>query len=85
MWSILGPLLGIGSGIGIYELFFKKEPLSEVVQFTQKEAMIQRNSNDLTGAGIPHDINTDGVNSWIMVTASNRTKAVQVVRQAIQA
>lgn len=83
MWGLLGPLLGIGAGIGIHELFIKSEPLSEVVQFTTSEKLIQMNSAGLTAANIKHEVNTDGSNSWIMVKPSDRTRAVGIVRQAI--
>lgn len=76
MWLLLP--FAAAAGAGLYELL-RATPKSEVVQFTTNAKLLDVNERGLKAAGIDYEMNTDGVNTWIMVKPKDRTAAVQVV------
>jgi hypothetical protein len=78
MWFLIPLALAAGYG---FRLLVAPSIKSEVVRFTTNNSLIDQDSSLLKQAGIDHEVDTDGVNSWIMVTPDNRTKAVQVIKQ----
>lgn len=82
MW-LLFPLAAV-AGAGLYELL-RPSPKTGVVQFTQDIRMVNANEAALKAAGIDYVVKNDGMNIWILVSESNRPKAVELVISSARA
>ena len=79
MWFLLPVALGLGYGI---RLLVESTPKSEVIVYTTDSNLIDKTETSLKMMGLDYEIDTDGVNSWIMVKPDDRIQASKAVNVA---
>jgi len=80
MWFLIPVAAALGGAI--WELVIRPEAKTEVVIYSKNPKAVNVADLALTGAGVDHEITTDGINSWIMVKPGDRAKAAQVIAAA---
>ena len=79
MWFLLPIALGAGY---VFRLIVAPAVKSEVVVYSTDNNLISKAEQNLKVMGIDYEIDTDGVNSWIMVTPDNRVSASKAINTA---
>lgn len=79
MWFLLPIALGAGY---VVRLIVAPAVKSEVVAYSTDSNFIGKVEQNLKVMGIDYEIDTDGVNSWVMVTPDNRVEASKAVNTA---